>query len=110
MPANTVRVARPSRWGNPFTIEAWGRARAIALYRHMLSGGWSRDWVSDMSEDQAALVHDTMEKWRMDRGANPADLARHELRGFNLACWCKPGTPCHADVLLEVANSDVLHP
>ena len=27
-----------------------------------------------------------------------------ELRGKNLACWCKPGSPCHADVLLEIAN------
>ena len=26
------------------------------------------------------------------------------LRGKNLACWCKPGEPCHADVLLELAN------
>jgi hypothetical protein len=27
-----------------------------------------------------------------------------QLRGKNLACWCKPGAPCHADVLLELAN------
>lgn len=26
------------------------------------------------------------------------------LRGKNLACWCKVGDPCHADVLLELAN------
>jgi hypothetical protein len=32
----------------------------------------------------------------------PADLS--SLRGKNLACWCRAGTPCHADVLLEVAN------
>ncbi len=30
------------------------------------------------------------------------DLA--PLRGKNLACWCKIGRPCHADVLLELAN------
>jgi hypothetical protein len=29
---------------------------------------------------------------------------RRELRGLDLACWCKPGWPCHADVLLEIAN------
>jgi len=28
-----------------------------------------------------------------------------ELRGRDLACWCKPGAPCHADVLLEIANA-----
>jgi hypothetical protein len=27
-----------------------------------------------------------------------------ELKGKNLACWCKLGTPCHADVLLKIAN------
>lgn len=26
------------------------------------------------------------------------------LRGKNLACYCKPDSPCHADVLLELAN------
>lgn len=32
-------------------------------------------------------------------------LARRRLRGMNLACLCAP-VPCHADVLLEVANRD----
>ena len=27
-----------------------------------------------------------------------------ELRGKNLACWCALDMPCHADVLLEIAN------
>ena len=26
------------------------------------------------------------------------------LRGKNLACWCGLDQPCHADVLLEIAN------
>lgn len=34
----------------------------------------------------------------------PVDIAK-ALRGFNLACWCKPGEPCHADILMEVANA-----
>ena len=28
------------------------------------------------------------------------------LRGKNLACYCAPGSWCHADVLLELANRD----
>jgi hypothetical protein len=32
------------------------------------------------------------------------DEIRAELAGHDLACWCKPGDPCHADVLLEIAN------
>jgi hypothetical protein len=31
--------------------------------------------------------------------------ARAELRGRTLACWCRPSDPCHADVLLEMANA-----
>lgn len=27
-----------------------------------------------------------------------------DLRGKNLACWCALDKPCHADVLLELAN------
>jgi hypothetical protein len=30
--------------------------------------------------------------------------ARRELRGRDLACYCPLEEPCHADVLLEVAN------
>jgi len=28
------------------------------------------------------------------------------LRGANLACWCPLDQPCHAEVLLEIANRD----
>ena len=36
----------------------------------------------------------------------PADLDAWlaPLRGRDLACWCAPGLPCHADVLLSAAN------
>jgi hypothetical protein len=30
------------------------------------------------------------------------------LRGKNLACWCPLDQPCHADVLLELANAPAL--
>jgi hypothetical protein len=42
---------------------------------------------------------------KLSPGPPPSrDAIRTELRGYNLACWCKPGTPCHADVLIELAN------
>lgn len=34
------------------------------------------------------------------------DHIREELAGKDLACWCHPGDPCHADVLLEIANAE----
>ena len=27
-----------------------------------------------------------------------------ELRGKNLSCWCGETKPCHADILLKLAN------
>ncbi len=28
-----------------------------------------------------------------------------ELRGKDLVCWCREGSPCHGDVLLELADA-----
>lgn len=87
-PENTVVVARPSKWGNPFRVGADGmtRAQAVDHYRHMITAPGIR-------------------------GAADRAIIRAELAGKNLACWCPlpaPGEPdiCHASVLLEIANSD----
>ncbi len=92
MPANTVKVDRTTRWGNPFRPEGCGsQARAIACHRA---------WILGDAAGLAALGG------KPPRGAGPPPLeeVRRELRGRNLACWCRPGTPCHADTLLEIAN------
>jgi hypothetical protein len=73
-----VSVVRPGRWGNPFPITAGQPAEAaVTAFRKALLG--------------RALDFD-------------ADEVRARLKGKNLACWCAPGAPCHADVLLEIAN------
>lgn len=78
MPPNTVKVSRPGKWGNPYTVAEYGRELAVRNYRRRL----------DCLRVIGAL-----------------DLS--ELRGKNLACWCKLGEPCHADVLLELANAEL---
>jgi Domain of unknown function (DUF4326) len=35
------------------------------------------------------------------------EMVRRELAGQHLACWCKPGAPCHGDVLLWAANAPI---
>ena len=42
------------------------------------------------------------ENWA-NRNIRPEMLS--ELRGKNLVCWCRLDQPCHADVLLELANA-----
>ena len=49
---------------------------------------------------QVALYRRSIEK-----SAQAKDEIRGVLRGKDLACWCPLGVPCHADVLLEIANA-----
>ncbi len=77
IPPDTICVSRPSRFGNPFPVEDHGRESAVAMYRQ---------WIQQPT--QAELLAD----------------ARQTLRGQNLACWCRPGVSCHADVLLALVN------
>jgi Domain of unknown function (DUF4326) len=79
MPPNTVYVGRPSVWGNPFkapTNDSIGRAYAVVQF-----AGWCPP-----DSDLAAA-------------------ARRILRGKNLACFCPIDQPCHADILLQLANA-----
>lgn len=38
--------------------------------------------------------------------SNQRYLNLEELKGKDLVCWCKP-LPCHADILLELANKEI---
>lgn len=91
-PEGCIVVSRPSKWGNPFTV---------ADYRE------SADSLPNADDEREWLV-DNHRWWlrHTQEGKRIADAARIELRGHDLACWCKPGTPCHADVLLEIANAE----
>ena len=87
-------VTRPGKWGNPFSIDevaaTYGLDRAAAQAKAVAMAG---DWLSGTLDKQ------------LSPGVPPArEEIRTELGGYNLACWCRPGTPCHADVLIELAN------
>lgn len=85
MPPNTVIVDRRSRWGNPYrvgdmdgnTYEDRTAEEAVALFRRSIKDWWGDDYTA---------------------------AVQHLLRGKNLGCWCALDKPCHADVLLEIAN------
>lgn len=93
MPANTVKVCRPGQWGNPFVVGQYGTAATC---------------VAAFSE------------WFV-KIPNSVEVARNDLGGRNLACWCrlcdahKDGKPlsvecskcepCHADILGRIADA-----
>lgn len=115
-----VNVARPSIFGNPqgcqrpyscpycpeFEREYWedddGKIDplrcCVDLYRHFVETGLKREptttgrlWFA--LEATAGYPYRTRLVEALPR-----------LRGKNLACFCGPDRPCHADVLLEIAN------
>lgn len=104
MPPNTVKVDRTTKWGNPFTVswvEISGKAGTTTVYRvedveHVFNT-WYGAISASVEKFRARLEHPSMATAR-------ANL-RAELAGKNLACWCKPDQPCHADVLLELASN-----
>lgn len=85
MPANTVYVGRPSKWGNPVK-SPWPKPNAAQRFLIVAEfEKYFRQWLDE------------------EPGAR--QMLRDELRGKDLACWCPVDRSCHADVLLRLANS-----
>ena len=96
MPENTVKVTRPGPYGNPFVIGEAAPETYAQFHRGVVLNA---EQAVDLF--RRVLVHE------LSRPTPAADRAVDlvaNLHGKNLACWCKPGEPCHADVLLELAN------
>lgn len=78
LPENTVYVGRSvfgypkSKWANPYRAQNYGHIRSIVLWMYSSESPMRRQFEFDWSE----------------------------LAGKDLACWCPPDKPCHADVLL----------
>lgn len=94
MPEGAIYVGRPSRWGNIFEIGATGWIPVDN------SGKWSKDPHPPLTREQAVecFRHSAEFTAREYPGFYEA------LRGKDLACWCPLDQPCHADVLLDIAN------
>lgn len=112
---DAVIVARPTRWGNPFTMKDCREAgysgtdaaialRCVEAFRVWLGPHWRNNWTGPESEAARNSILSHID----------------DLRGRDLACWCKlcvrhqdglplgetcaDCAPCHADVLLKLAN------
>ncbi|MFA5712000.1 DUF4326 domain-containing protein [Mycolicibacterium sp.] len=104
MPAGAVYVGRPSKWGNPFAVGT--------VIDRVAMGRRSVAEIAISSPEQAA---EAFRQWLDGKpllagGHNLAPLPptaaeiKTALRGRDLACWCPLDQPCHADVLLTLAN------
>jgi hypothetical protein len=100
MPEGVVYVGRPTQWGNPFSLGALSSVECVEAYRRLLlcdykwlaafGLGWtSGAWLSNFPEPRLESLRTLVSP----------------LRGKDLACWCPLDQPCHADVLLELANA-----
>jgi len=99
---DAVIVSRPGPLGNPFRIGEWYTPGATGPDPHIYLWG-----VSERVRDRAHAV-DLFREWQHHRRNyryNPfSDAALGALAGRDLACWCPLDQPCHADVLLNLAN------
>jgi|SRR5579863_734111 len=109
-PAGAVYVGRPSKWGNPFV--AW-RDGGSNPYGRAVGPGIAVRGFRELLAEQWAWSPIPPHKW--PRGKVPAQFTsvedvKRELCGKDLMCWCPlvddagQPVPCHADVLLEIAN------
>ncbi|MFY0638690.1 DUF4326 domain-containing protein [Maricaulis maris] len=83
-PPAAITVTRATRWGNPYLVAEWGRHKAVALFREAFI-------------ERGEIVG--------PKGLVTVEEIRAQLKGKDLCCYCNEADPCHAEVLLWVANS-----
>lgn len=101
LPEGAKIVDRTSHFGNPHTIAdaiaegfAYPQLAVVELHAAWLDG-----------EGPPVFV---VKNRRFDRNWVLNHL--HLLRGRDLVCPCEPGTPCHGDTLLQLANRPARQP
>ena len=75
IPPDAIYVGRPSKWGNPFKIS------------------------KNNTREQVIVLYEVYARTAIALNSHWLD----GLNGKDLVCWCSP-LPCHADILLELAN------
>lgn len=74
LPENSVSIVRPSKYGNPYKVKDFGREEALKKFEKDLLESKLKFTIKDIQED---------------------------LRGRDLACWCKENENCHGDILIK---------
>lgn len=95
LPPNTTIVDRRTKWGNPWKVGT----RLLALT------GPEQGQKIMLSHPRAVAMHRTTALGKGTEARTFRARVKAELKGKNLACWCPLDGPCHADILLEIANA-----
>lgn len=118
-PEGAVIVTRPSIWGNPWksgnpgllndrgvwrqTAQPIDQQTAVSIYRQWLhDGSTDPQYLPIIYQWPGAMIRAMTDALHGRRSLILSEI--HTLRGRDLCCFCPPGTPCHADVLMEIAN------
>jgi hypothetical protein len=95
------RVDASTIFGNPFLDERFGPTHSKKLYRRWLVG---EILASELEYLRGSIRKSESDALTKHRSVVLASLTL--LKEKNLACWCGLRDPCHADVLLELAEME----
>lgn len=102
MPHGAVYVGRPTVWGSPYRVVRVGKVTwEVERFGRLIAAFTSRTGTEPRLYAVDRLALDL----RRGRGPWSTDTIRNELAGLDLACWCPLDQPCHADILLTIANT-----
>ena len=87
IPPDAILVDRTTKWGNHTKVQEIKRLFPGITTRD--ANQKATDWYREYIKLKPSLMN-----------------SLHELAGKDLVCWDAP-LPCHADVLLEMANKEV---
>lgn len=113
-----VSVARPHRFGNPFRI-----GDTVTITERIMTPRSASEPDPDLS-GRKYRIEEAVRTKRIETSADAVSILAaaiewndpifptkfdiiFELEGKNLACWCRPGEPCHADLLIDIANGPI---
>jgi len=120
MPEGAVYVGRPTKYGNPFSVH-FDSERGWVVESRNFDGTHQFSFAKHTEDEARNSAVRLYREWLLNDGSQPGairddggafvlQMAKEELKGKDLACWCplctKSGLPvsCHADVLLELVN------
>jgi hypothetical protein len=106
-PEGAVFVGRPTKWGNRWRIVPvndphfpFGDAADVLDADRNSIGRFQRYGLSP----RTGAPYWATRKFESEVTPEFEAQAREELAGKDLMCWCREDQPCHADVLLRIAN------